>query len=85
MTAQDWVYFFLAVSAISLIVAFFFARQVIGSDQGTPDRQKIAGTIRRGAEALLNRPYRAAGGPPGPFASHIRPCAANTRAEAKPT
>ncbi len=59
MTAQDWVYFFLAVSAISLIVAFFFARQLKGADQGTPDRQKIAGTIRRGAEALLNRPYRA--------------------------
>jgi K(+)-stimulated pyrophosphate-energized sodium pump len=34
VTAQYWVYFFLAVSALSLVVAFFFARQVIGAIQG---------------------------------------------------
>jgi K(+)-stimulated pyrophosphate-energized sodium pump len=45
------VYFFLAVSALSLVVAFFFARQVIGSDQGTPEMHKIAG-------AFLKRQYK---------------------------
>jgi K(+)-stimulated pyrophosphate-energized sodium pump len=58
VTAQYWVYFFLAVSGLSLVVAFFFARQVIGSDIGTPEMQKIAGTIKGGAKAFLNRPYK---------------------------
>jgi K(+)-stimulated pyrophosphate-energized sodium pump len=39
------VYFFLAVSALSLVVAFFFARFA-------------AGTIKAGAEAFLKRPFR---------------------------
>ena len=58
MTAQGWVYFFLAVSACSLFTAFFFARQVIGADQGTSEAQKIAGAIRNGAEAFLKRQYK---------------------------
>ena len=45
MTAQYWVYFFLAVSVLSLIVAFFFARQVIGA-------------IKEGAKAFLKRQYK---------------------------
>jgi K(+)-stimulated pyrophosphate-energized sodium pump len=52
------VYFFLAVSALSLVVAFFFARQVIGSDQGTPEMQKIAGAIKAGAAAFLKLPLK---------------------------
>ena len=58
MTAQYWVYFFLAVSGLSLVVAFFFARQVIGADQGTPEMQKIAAAIKEGAEAFLKRQYK---------------------------
>ena len=42
MTATYWVYFFLAVSVLSLFVAFLFTRREIGSDIGTPDMQKIA-------------------------------------------
>jgi Na+/H+-translocating membrane pyrophosphatase len=45
VTAQYWVCFFLAVSALSLVVAFFFARFA-------------AGTIKAGAQAFLKRPYR---------------------------
>jgi K(+)-stimulated pyrophosphate-energized sodium pump len=45
VTAQYWVYFLLAVSTLSIVVAFFFACQVIG-------RSKV------GAKAFLNRPYR---------------------------
>jgi len=58
VTAQYWVYFFLAVSGLSLVVAFFFARQVIGADQGTPEMQKIAAAIKEGAEAFLKRQYK---------------------------
>ncbi len=45
MTAQYWVCFFLAISGLSLVVAFFFARFA-------------AGTIKAGAEAFMKRPYR---------------------------
>jgi K(+)-stimulated pyrophosphate-energized sodium pump len=45
VTAQYWVCFFLAVSALSLVAAFYFARFA-------------AGTIKEGAEAFLKRPYR---------------------------
>ena len=58
MTATYWVYFFMAVSVLSLFVAFLFGRQVIGSDQGTPETQKIASAIKEGAEAFLKRRYR---------------------------
>jgi len=46
------------VSASSLFVAFFFARQVIGSNHGTPAMQQIAGAIKEGAEAFRKRPYK---------------------------
>ena len=58
MTVTNWVEFFLAVSVLSLIVAFFFARQVIGADNGTPAMQQIAAAIKEGAEAFLKRQYR---------------------------
>ena len=47
MTAQYWECFSLAVSALSLVVAFFFARQVIG-------------TIKNGTVAFLKRQYKTA-------------------------
>jgi K(+)-stimulated pyrophosphate-energized sodium pump len=50
--------FFLSVSGLSLVVAFFFARQVIGSDTGTPAMQQIAAAIKEGAEAFLKRQYK---------------------------
>ena len=47
MTAQYWECFSLAVSALLLVVAFFFARQVIG-------------TIKNGTVAFLKRQYKTA-------------------------
>ena len=80
MTAQYWLYFFLAVSEFSLIVAFFFARQVNGSDQGTPEIRKIAGAIKKGAEVVPQAPLQDGGGPSGPAAaSRNRRRAGNTR------
>ncbi len=58
MTALYGVYFFLGVSVLALIVAFLFARRVIGSDTGTPDMQQIASAIKGGVEAFLQRPYK---------------------------
>jgi K(+)-stimulated pyrophosphate-energized sodium pump len=48
----------LAISAVSLLVAFFLARWVLASDQGTPQMREIADAIREGAEAFLSRQYR---------------------------
>jgi K(+)-stimulated pyrophosphate-energized sodium pump len=50
--------FFLAGSVLSLVVAFIFARQVIGSDTGTAAMQRIAEAIKEGAEAFLKRPAK---------------------------
>ena len=47
--------FFLGVSALSLLIAFLFARQVPGANRGTPDVEKIAGAIKAGAQAFLRR------------------------------
>ena len=60
MTVMNWVDFFLAVSALLLVVPFVFARQIIGSDTGTPETLKLAGAIRAFAKALLKRPYKPA-------------------------
>jgi K(+)-stimulated pyrophosphate-energized sodium pump len=45
----------IAVSLISLVVAFLFARSVMGKDAGTAEMQKISNAIRKGAEAFLRR------------------------------
>ncbi len=55
--AQYWVYFSLLVSACLLIVAFCFARFVIGSEIGTFEMRKIAATVKVGAGLFLKRPY----------------------------
>jgi K(+)-stimulated pyrophosphate-energized sodium pump len=60
VTAQYWEYFFLLVSGISLTVAFYFARYVIGSHIETPIMQKIAGAIKEGAVVFSKRHYKAA-------------------------
>jgi K(+)-stimulated pyrophosphate-energized sodium pump len=52
------VYFFLLVSMLSLLVAFFFTRQSIGAETGTGPMQQIAAAIKEGAEALLKRRYK---------------------------
>jgi K(+)-stimulated pyrophosphate-energized sodium pump len=43
---------------LSLIVAFLFTRQVIGSGTGTPEMQKIAAAIKEGAGAFFQRRYK---------------------------
>jgi K(+)-stimulated pyrophosphate-energized sodium pump len=43
----------LSISLLALIVAFFFARQVLGRDTGTAEMQVISNRIRRGAEGFL--------------------------------
>jgi K(+)-stimulated pyrophosphate-energized sodium pump len=55
VTVQYWVYFFLAVSVLSLFVDLLFTRQVIGADTGTAAMQQIAAAIKEGAKAFLKR------------------------------
>ncbi len=57
MSPENWVVFFVAVSALSLLIALFFARQVISADQGTDAMKEIAAAIKEGAEAFLKRQY----------------------------
>ncbi|HEY0306748.1 MAG TPA: sodium-translocating pyrophosphatase [Acidobacteriaceae bacterium] len=57
MLVTHWIWFVLAVSVLSLLVAVLFTREVLGSDKGTPAMQAIATAIREGAEAFLKRQY----------------------------
>jgi K(+)-stimulated pyrophosphate-energized sodium pump len=47
---QGWVYFFLAVSVLSLGAVMFFTREVVAAN--------TAAAIKKGAEAFLKRPYK---------------------------
>ena len=57
MSVTAWIWFFLTVSALSLVVAGLFTREVLAADSGTPEMQKIAAAIKKGAEAFLRRQY----------------------------
>ena len=52
MSVTAWVWFFLAVNVLSLIVAWMFTREVIGSDSGTPAVQQIAAAHSRRADMV---------------------------------
>jgi K(+)-stimulated pyrophosphate-energized sodium pump len=54
VTVQD-LYVFLGVSVLSLLVAFLFARQIIGSDTGISAMQQIAAAIKHGVGAFAKR------------------------------
>jgi K(+)-stimulated pyrophosphate-energized sodium pump len=51
----------LGISILSLVVAGLLARHVLAADVGSPEMQKIARSIRQGAEAFLSRQYRTIG------------------------
>jgi K(+)-stimulated pyrophosphate-energized sodium pump len=48
----------IAISILSLGVAWVLARQVLSADTGTPEMRSISDAIREGAEAFLHRQYR---------------------------
>src|SRR5580704_14735044 len=58
MSVTGWVWFIMAVSAISLAMAWVFTREVLGADTGTAAMQAIALAIKEGAEAFMKRQYR---------------------------
>ena len=60
VTVLGWMDFFVSVSVLTFIVAAFFARQVIGFEIGMATVRKISAAIKKGAEVLLNRPYKTA-------------------------
>ncbi len=54
------IYLWIAIGAgiLSLVAALLFARSVLASEQGTPEMQEIAASIREGAEAFMGRQYK---------------------------
>jgi K(+)-stimulated pyrophosphate-energized sodium pump len=59
MAGNDHFYLWiaLAVGVVGLLAALLFARNVLGSDTGTPEMQLISNAIREGAEAFMKRQY----------------------------
>src|SRR5580693_5547275 len=57
VTPNEWVWFIMVVSAVSLIMAWIFTREVLGADTGTAAMQAIALAIKEGAEAVMKRQY----------------------------
>jgi K(+)-stimulated pyrophosphate-energized sodium pump len=61
LESEEFMYIQLAltivVSILALIIAGFFARQVLSADTGSPKMQEVAAAIREGAEAFLKRQY----------------------------
>ncbi len=47
----------IVVSLAALLFAAVLARQVLGSDRGTPKMQEVAAAIQEGAEAFIRRQY----------------------------
>ena len=47
-------------SVVALAMAWFFFRQMMKQDEGTPRMREIAGHVRRGAMAYLRQQYKTA-------------------------
>ena len=54
-----WLYIAAAMGIASLILAFFYARQVMAADPGNARMVELMDAIRQGAMAFLKREYRA--------------------------
>jgi K(+)-stimulated pyrophosphate-energized sodium pump len=48
----------IACGALAILYAIFTSKVVLSSDAGSARMQEIAGAVREGAQAYLNRQYR---------------------------
>jgi len=62
VTVLGWMDFFVSVSVLTLIVAAFFARQVVGFENGMAGIRKGFAAIKVGARVFLRRPLKIAAG-----------------------
>ena len=88
MTAQDWVYFFLGVSALSLLWPFSSRARSSARIMGTPEMQKMRRSHEARRGGFLKRQYRDRGSRLLGLLlcfPHSLMRRQNTRAEAKPT
>ncbi|HVX44207.1 MAG TPA: sodium/proton-translocating pyrophosphatase, partial [Mycobacteriales bacterium] len=51
----------LVIALAALGFAYFFTKEVMGAEQGTPNMQRIARAVQEGASAYLNRQFRTLG------------------------
>ncbi len=58
MSITIWIYISILSGLFALVFAFFKNKQVNKMSAGNDEMQKIAGHIRKGAQAFLNREYR---------------------------
>jgi K(+)-stimulated pyrophosphate-energized sodium pump len=78
---MGWVYFFLAVSAFSLPVGFFFTRRILGFNRTNEAMQKSIETIREGFGAFLKRQYSIAAALLGAVSVLLLPTLAHAQPE----
>ena len=50
-----------ASSLLALLLAWYFYRQMMGADEGTPVMRKIALRVRQGAMSYLKQQYKVVG------------------------
>ncbi|MGA2435637.1 MAG: sodium/proton-translocating pyrophosphatase, partial [Bryobacteraceae bacterium] len=55
LSGANYLHIVMAISVLSLAVAFLFARSVLATDTGTPEMRRISDAIRKGAEAFMKR------------------------------
>ncbi len=55
LSGANYLHIVMAISILSLVVAFLFGRSVLATDTGTPEMRRISDAIRKGAEAFMKR------------------------------
>ena len=59
MNPEIWLYIAMAMGVVGLVVAAFYASQVLSADPGNEEMVRLMSVIRQGAMAFLRREYLA--------------------------
>jgi K(+)-stimulated pyrophosphate-energized sodium pump len=58
VSGNAWVWFFVAVSGLTLMATWLFTREVLSAETGTPAMQRTAAAIKEGSMSFLKRQYK---------------------------